>query len=60
MNLNKLFTKLRHRKNTPARNQQAERHEQGEQHDGGHREPVDDEQPPHVGAVSLTPTPRTR
>lgn len=27
MNLNKLFTKLRHRKNTPARNQQAERHE---------------------------------
>ena len=27
MNLNKLFTALRHRKNTPAHNQQAERHE---------------------------------
>lgn len=27
MNLNKLFTALRHRKNTPARNQQAGRHE---------------------------------
>ena len=27
MNLNKLFTTLRHRKNTPARNLQAERHE---------------------------------
>ena len=27
MNLNKLFTTLRHRKNTPAHNQQAERHE---------------------------------
>ena len=27
MNLNKLFTALRHRKNTPARNLQAERHE---------------------------------
>ena len=27
MNLNKLLTKLRHRKNTPARNLQAERHE---------------------------------
>lgn len=27
MNLNKLFTKLRHRKNTPARNQPAGRHE---------------------------------
>lgn len=27
MNLDKLFTKLRQRKNTPARNLQAERHE---------------------------------